>query len=145
MTERTLVPDDRLTIRERAIAAWPTAWHGQNLREILMTLGYEVDTPWRDLPKRDRDWILFTDEQPTVPVYSGFDAAEIRSALKRKDGAQLSGHVYGREKICVAHFRHDAKRIDEKTCGAIYDECRLPVMRRQTATAQIAVGQVCRF
>src|SRR5690242_11679279 len=31
--EHSLVPDDRLTIRERAIAAWPSAWQGQNLRE----------------------------------------------------------------------------------------------------------------
>jgi len=28
--EHSLVPDDRLTIRERAIAAWPSAWQGQN-------------------------------------------------------------------------------------------------------------------
>ena len=61
-----MVPDDTLTIRERAIAAWPTAWGGQNQRDILVSLGYDVDTPWRDLPKRDREWILFTDEQPTV-------------------------------------------------------------------------------
>src|SRR3984957_1811837 len=35
VTERSMAPDDSLTIRERAIAAWPTAWHGQNLRDIL--------------------------------------------------------------------------------------------------------------
>ena len=51
-TEQSMVPDDTLTIRERAIAAWPPAWHGQNLRDILVTLGYDVDTPWRDLPKK---------------------------------------------------------------------------------------------
>ena len=79
-----MVPDDSLTIRERAVAAWPTAWQGQNLREILMTLGYDVDRPWRELAKKDRDWILFTDEQPTVPVFSGFDAAEVRQALRHK-------------------------------------------------------------
>src|ERR1700684_3492220 len=28
VTERSLVPDDSLTIRERAIAAWPPAWPG---------------------------------------------------------------------------------------------------------------------
>lgn len=84
VTERSMVPDDSLTIRERAIAAWPTAWGGQNLREILMTLGYDVDIPWRDLPKKDRDWILFTDEQPVVPVYSGFTAQEMKRALKSK-------------------------------------------------------------
>ena len=91
VTERSMVPDDSLTIRERAVAAWPTAWHGQNLREILMTLGYDVDRPWRDLPQEDRDWILFTDEQPTVPVYSGYTAEEVKQALKRKDEPSYQG------------------------------------------------------
>src|SRR5437764_2848113 len=85
VTERSMVPDDSLTIRERAVAAWPTAWQGQNLREILMTLGYDVDRPWRDLPKKDRDWILFTDEQPTVPVYSGYTMEEVKKAHRRKE------------------------------------------------------------
>ena len=75
VTERSMVPDDSLTIRDRAVAAWPTAWHGQNLRDILVTLGYDVDRPWRDLPRKDRDWILFTDDQPTVPVYAGYSPA----------------------------------------------------------------------
>jgi len=26
ITEKTMVPDDSLTICERAIASWPTAW-----------------------------------------------------------------------------------------------------------------------
>ncbi|RZL06561.1 MAG: excinuclease ABC subunit A, partial [Hymenobacter sp.] len=69
VTEESMVPDPSLTIRERAIAAWPQAWGGQNQRDILVTLGYDVDRPWRDLPQKDRDWILFTDEQPVVPVY----------------------------------------------------------------------------
>jgi excinuclease ABC subunit A len=81
-TERSMVPDDSLTIRQRAVAAWPPAWHGQNLRDILVTLGYDVDRPWRDLPKKDRDWILFTDEQPRVPVYAGLTPKETRAALK---------------------------------------------------------------
>ena len=83
-TERSMVPDDSLTIRERAIAAYPTAWQGQNQRDILTTLGYDVDRPWRDLSKKDRDWILFTEDQPVVPVYAGFSPTEVRQALKRK-------------------------------------------------------------
>ncbi len=82
--EESMVPDDSLTIRERAIAAWPTAWGGQNLRDILITLGYDVDKPWRDLTKKDRDWILFTDEQPQVPVYPGFTHKEAQAAIKQK-------------------------------------------------------------
>lgn len=83
-TEESMVPDPSLTIRERAIAAWPTAWGGQNLRDILITLGYDVDIPWKKLPKKDRDWILFTDEQPQVPVYPGFTHEEVKRAIKQK-------------------------------------------------------------
>ncbi|GAB3805506.1 excinuclease ABC subunit UvrA [Spirosoma humi] len=84
MTEESMVPDPSLTIRQRAIAAWPTAWGGQNLRDILVSLGYDIDTPWKDLPKTDRQWILFTDEQPTVPVYAGLTPAQTRQAQRLK-------------------------------------------------------------
>ena len=84
VTEASMVPDPSLTIRERAVAAWPTAWGGQNLRDILITLGIDVDRPWRELPKKTRDWILFTDEQPVVPVYPGFDHEQIKRAIQRK-------------------------------------------------------------
>ena len=91
VTEESMVPDPTLTIRERAIAAWPTAWQGQNLRDILTTLGYDVDVPWRELPRKARDFILFTEEQPTVPVYAGFDRAEVKRALKRKEEPSYQG------------------------------------------------------
>src|ERR1700761_9467420 len=91
VTEKSMVPDDSLTIRERAIAAWPTAWGGQDQRDILTTLGYDVDRPWRELPKKDREWILFTDEQPVVPVYAGYTPAEVRRALKRKEEPSYQG------------------------------------------------------
>jgi excinuclease ABC subunit A len=75
ITEETLVPDPSLSIRERAVAAWPGAWQGQNLRDILVTLGFDIDKPWKKLRRKDRDWILFTDEQPTVEVHP--DRAEV--------------------------------------------------------------------
>jgi excinuclease ABC subunit A len=92
VTERSMVPDDSLTIRERAIAAWPPAWHGQNLRDMLITLGYDVDRPWRELPRKDRDWILFTDEQPVVPVYGGLNVNEVRAARKRREPPDYHGN-----------------------------------------------------
>ncbi|MDB6090667.1 MAG: excinuclease subunit [Gammaproteobacteria bacterium] len=91
VTEKSMVPDDTLTIRERAIAAWPTAWGGQNQRDILVSLGYDVDRPWRELPKKDRNWILFTEEQPVVPVYAGYTPQETRRALKRKEEPSYQG------------------------------------------------------
>src|ERR1044072_8695742 len=70
VTEKTLVPDDSLTIREKAIAGWPGAGQGQNLRDIVTTMGIDIDVPWRELPKKTRDWLLFTEEQPQVPVWA---------------------------------------------------------------------------
>ncbi|MEU7051666.1 excinuclease ABC subunit UvrA, partial [Streptomyces eurythermus] len=77
-TEELLVPDPSLSIREGAIAAWPGAWQGKNLRDILDTLGHDVDRPWRELPAEARHWILFTDEQPVVTVHPVRDADRIQ-------------------------------------------------------------------
>ncbi|WP_017733911.1 excinuclease ABC subunit UvrA [Nafulsella turpanensis] len=91
VTEQSMVPDDSLSIRERAVAAWPKAWHGQNQRDILVTLGYDVDRPWRELSREDRDWILFTDDQPLVPVYRGLTPEETQQALKDKVNPSYQG------------------------------------------------------
>ena len=128
VTEKTMVPDESLTIRERAVAAWPPAWHGQNLRDILVTLGYDVDTPWRDLPKKDRDWILFTEEQPTVPVYAGFTRAETRRALKRKSEPSYMGTFTGARKYVLHTFAttHSAlmkKRVARYMVGGLCPVC----------------------
>ncbi|MFG6415176.1 ATP-binding cassette domain-containing protein [Roseateles sp. DC23W] len=103
-TEASMVPDDSLTIRERAVAAWPPAWHGQNLRDILVTLGHDVDTPWRQLPKKLRHWILFTEEQPTVPVYAGFTPAETRDALRHRTEPSYQGTFMGARKYVLHTF-----------------------------------------
>ncbi|MCP1386665.1 excinuclease ABC subunit UvrA [Corynebacterium sp. TA-R-1] len=67
-TEATMVPDPTKSIEEGAIAAWPGAWAGKNFHDILQTLGYDLDSPWKDLPEADRHWILFTEERPVVTV-----------------------------------------------------------------------------
>jgi excinuclease ABC subunit A len=104
VTEQSMVPDDSLSIRERAIASWPPAWHGQNLRDILVTLGYDVDTPWRKLPKKDRDWILYTEETPTVPVYAGFTPKETRAALRSKMEPSYMGTFTGARAYVLQTF-----------------------------------------
>lgn len=104
VTEASMVHDDSLTIRERAITAWPTAWGGQNLRDILITLGYDVDKPWRDLPKKDRDWILFTEDQPTVPVYPGYTHEQVQRAIKRKEEPNYMGTFSGARRYVLHTF-----------------------------------------
>ncbi|WP_406463051.1 excinuclease ABC subunit UvrA [Streptomyces sp. NBC_01622] len=90
-TEESLVPDPSLSIREGAIAAWPGAWQGKNLRDILDTLGYDVDAPWRELPAEQREWILFTDEQPVVTVHPVRDADRIQRPYQ---GTYMSARRY---------------------------------------------------
>jgi excinuclease ABC subunit A len=103
-TEDSMVPDKTLTIRDRAVAAWPTAWQGQNLRDILVTLGYDVDRPWKELPKKDRHWMLFTEEQPTVPVYAGFSPAETRRALRQKMEPSYQGTFTSAKRYVMQTF-----------------------------------------
>ena len=68
VAEDLLVPDPSLSIRDGAIAAWPGAWQGANLRSIVSGLGIDIEKPWSRLKKKDRDWLLYTDEQPSVLI-----------------------------------------------------------------------------
>lgn len=104
VAQKSLIADENLSIRDGAIAAWPRAWQGQNLRDILVSLGYDVDTPWKQLSKKDREWILFTDEQPTVPVYAGFTPAETRRALRRKTEPSYMGTFAGVRRYVLHTF-----------------------------------------
>lgn len=85
------MPDPALSIREGAIAAWPGAWQGKNLRDILGALGHDVDRPWRELPAEQREWILFTDEQPVVTVHPVRDADRIQRPYQ---GTYMSARRY---------------------------------------------------
>jgi excinuclease ABC subunit A len=127
VTEASMVPDGSLTIRERAIVAWPPAWHGQNLRDILVTLGYDVDTPWRKLPKKDRDWILYTDEQPTVPVYAGYTPAETRRALRRKEEPSYQGTFTGVRNYVLQTFRTTQSALMKKRAARFMSAALCPV------------------
>ncbi len=98
VTEDTLVPDPSLTIREGAIAAWPGAWQGKNLRDVVNELGYDLDVPWRDLPEASREWLLFTEEQPVVEVTPQRDRV-----AKPYKGRFWSAKSY------VMHTLHDSK------------------------------------
>mgnify|MGYP003117691268 FL=1 len=114
VTEKSMVPDDSLTIRERAIAAWPTAWQGKNLRDILVTLGYDVDVPWKDLPKKDRDWILFTNDKPQVPVYRNLNREEVQLAIKEKREPSYMGTYTGAKKHVLHTFANTQSALMKK-------------------------------
>ncbi|CAG1018932.1 UvrABC system protein A [Burkholderiaceae bacterium] len=153
VTEQSMVPDDSLTIRERAIAAWPPAWHGQNLRDILVTLGHDVDTPWRKLPRKVRDWILFTDEQPTVPVYAGFTPAETRAALRRKEEPSYHGTFSSARRYVLHTFATTQsalmkKRVSRFMVGRLCPACdgkRLTRAALSVTFAGLDIGEMSRL
>jgi excinuclease ABC subunit A len=153
VSEQSMVPDDSLTIRERAVAAWPTAWQGQNLRDILVTLGYDVDKPWKNLSKRDRDWILFTDDQPTVPVYAGFTPAQTRAALRRKEEPSYQGTFIGARKhvlrtFATSHSASMKKRASRFMVGSACPTCKGKRLKRESLSVKFAgvdIGELSRM
>ncbi|HWJ21091.1 MAG TPA: excinuclease ABC subunit UvrA [Gemmatimonadaceae bacterium] len=143
VTERSMVPDDSLTIRERAVAAWPTAWQGQNLRDILTTLGHDVDTPWRELPKKLRDWILFTDEQPQVPVYAGYTVDEVRRAIKRKEEPDYMGTFTSAKRHVLHTFANSQSAAMKKRAAEYMVSTECPLcdgkrLRREALSVKFA-------
>src|SRR4051812_24883575 len=143
VTEKSMVPDDTLTIRERAVAAWPSAWQGQNLRDILTTLNYDVDKPWRELPKKDRDWILFTDEQPTVPVYSGLDLSDVQRAFKHKEEPSYMGTFTSAKRYVLHTFATTQsamvkKRVSRYLVSTDCPECHGKRLKREALSVTFA-------
>ncbi|WDG40273.1 excinuclease ABC subunit UvrA [Pseudomonas synxantha] len=134
VTEALMVPDPSLTIRQRAVAAWPLAWQGQNLRDILVTLGYNVDIPWRELPKKQRDWILFTEETPTVPVYAGFTPEQTRDALKRKLEPSYQGTFSGARRYILHTFAHTQSALMKKRVSQFMQGSACPLCHGKRLT-----------
>ncbi len=142
-TEASMVRDDSLSIRAGAVAAWPGAWQGQNLRDILTTLGIDLDTPWRDLPRKDRDWILFTDEQPQVPVWPHCSREEVLRAQKRKEPHDYLGTFVGARRYVLETFaRTDSammkRRVARFLVSADCSSCRGKRLRPEPLSVTFA-------
>jgi len=143
VTEQSMVPDDTLTIRQRAVAAWPSAWQGQNLRDILTSLGHDVDQPWRQLPRQLRDWILFTDEQPTVPVYAGFSRDEVKEAIRRQLTPSYMGTFSGARRYVLHTYAHSQsalmrKRVEPYMVGTVCPLCEGKRLKREALSVTFA-------
>ena len=143
VTEASMVPDPSRTIRERAIAAWPPAWHGQNLRDILTSMGFDVDAPWRSLPKKDRDWILFTDETPSAPVYAGYSLAETQRAIRRKEAPSYQGNFTSARRFVATTFATTTspaikKRVSRYMVNTVCSLCEGKRLQRESLSVMFA-------
>ena len=143
VTEDLLVPDDTKTIRERAIAAWPPAWQGQNLRDILVSLAHDIDRPWKKLPRKSRDWILFTDETPTVPVYAGYNPAETREAIEANEepsymGTFASAKRYVLHSFATTQSHRTKKRVSQFMQISECPDCEGKKLKRESLSVKFA-------
>lgn len=120
VSEESLVPDPGLSIREGAVAAWPGAWQGKNYRDILSVLGYDVDKPWKELSKKDRDWILFTEEKPVVTVHAVREAHRIQRPYQ---GTYMSAAVYVRHTFATTQSATLRKRVLRFMENEVCQEC----------------------
>ncbi|MFT8895387.1 MAG: excinuclease ABC subunit UvrA [Acetobacter sp.] len=135
VTEASMVPDDSLSIRDRAVASWPTAWQGQNLRDILITKGVDVDCPWRDLPKKTRNWILFTDETPTYPVYPGFTHEQVQRAIAQGLEPGYQGTFTGARRYILQTFANSQSAMMRKRVEAFMTSTDCPECHGQRLNA----------
>ena len=143
VTEQLLVPDDTKTIRDRAIAAWPPAWQGQNLSRILTTLGYDIDVPWHKLPKATRDWILFTDDTPTVPVYPEYNIEQVRAAIENDEKPNYRGTFTSAKNFILHSFATTQspltkKRVSQFMQISVCPDCHGKKLKRESLSVKFA-------
>jgi excinuclease ABC subunit A len=137
VTEDMMVPDSTKSIRERAIASWPGAWQGQNLSRILTTLGYDIDTPWNQLPKESRDWILYTDETPTVPVYPEYSLEQTRAAIDKGEkpnymGTYISAKNFILQSFTTTQSPRVKKRVSQFMQISVCPECHGKKLKKES-------------
>jgi len=143
VTEDLMVPDATKSIRERAIASWPGAWQGQNLSRILTTLGYDIDVPWHKLPKKSRDWILYTDETPTVPVYPEYNVEQVRAAIKKDEkpnymGTYISAKNFILQSFTTTQSPRVKKRVSQFMQISKCPECHGKKLKKESLAVKFA-------
>ncbi|WP_201609843.1 excinuclease ABC subunit UvrA [Psychrobacter submarinus] len=143
VTEDMMVPDSTKSIRERAIASWPGAWQGQNLSRILTTLGYDIDTPWNQLPKESRDWILYTDETPTVPVYPEYSLEQTRAAIEKGEkpnymGTYISARNFILQSFTTTQSPRVKKRVSQFMQISVCPECHGKKLKKESLSVKFA-------
>ena len=143
VTEDMMVPDATKSIRERAIASWPGAWQGQNLSRILTTLGYDIDTPWNQLPKESRDWILYTDETPTVPVYPEYNVKQVEAAIDKGEkpnymGTYISARNFILQSFTTTQSPRVKKRVSQFMQISVCPECHGKKLKKESLAVKFA-------
>ena len=86
---------------------------------------------------------MYTDEQPTVPVYAGYTPAETRRALKRKEEPSYQGTFTGARKYVLQTFATTQsalmkKRVARFMTGSLCPPCRGKRLKRAALRCRFA-------
>ena len=150
VTEELLVPDPTKSIKERAIAAWPPAWQGKNLSRILTSLGYDINKPWNTLPKKARDWILFTDDTPTVPVFPEYTLEQTQAAIKNEESPSYMGTFISAKRFVLQSFAstqstRTKKRVSQYMQISQCPQCEGKKLKKESLSVKVAgldIGEI---
>jgi len=150
VTEELLVPDPTKSIKERAIAAWPPAWQGKNLSRILTSLGYDINKPWNTLPKKARDWILFTDDTPTVPVFPQYTLEQTQAAIKNEESPSYMGTFISAKRFVLQSFAstqspRTKKRVSQYMQISQCPQCEGKKLKKESLSVKVAgldIGEI---
>lgn len=150
VTEELLVPDPTKSIKERAIAAWPPAWQGKNLSRILTSLGYDINKPWQALPKKARDWILFTDDTPTVPVFPEYTLEQTQAAIKNEESPSYMGTFISAKRFVLQSFAstqspRTKKRVSQYMQISQCPQCEGKKLKKESLSVKVAgldIGEI---
>ena len=100
-------------------------------------MGYDVDRPWRELSRKDRDWILFTEAQPTVPVYAGLTPAETRRALRRKEEPSYQGTFTSARRYVLSTFASTESATIKKRVSQYLVSTECPLCHGKRLKAEV--------
>lgn len=125
--EHLMVPDESLSIRDRALDAWPRAWHGKQLIDSLISLGYDIDIPWRDVPEEQRRWVLYTEESPQVPVFTDRGPAQVRKAVAAGIEPSYMSTFVGVKQYVLNTFAHSKSAKMREKAASFMVSVRCPM------------------
>jgi len=72
MDPKLIIPNENLSIEKGAIAPWygfRTSFYAQTINSLCDYLKISVKTPWKDLPERAKNIILYGSGNESVPMY----------------------------------------------------------------------------
>ena len=105
-----LIPDPRRSILggcfvREAFRYNPDTWDGRMMYSLSAALGFQLDTPWKDLPERARDAILNGIEPKRIPILTPPDAKIRRD---EHEGREVGFHGIARR--IERHYRRYRQR-----------------------------------